>query len=207
MNINYEELFNDFKDKVAIDENLSAKNITKRITEYFAQKYINQTVLYSKKSDKKSEYLTDVLVTNFEPKTIARKKSKQFEIPESSIKAFLAVESELGGEGGTSSGSVLRNVIEDFIKLLLIKSKYKVMIFSSVPLKDEKEYLNNRVKTLMEVKNNSDSSDEEILLIHLFGNTHKSERGNSRQINVSLKSTEIQGFLLKGNDEVIKLNA
>ena len=207
MDISYEELFKDFKKKVATDIDLSATNITKRITDYFAQKYSNQIVLYSDKSIKKSEYLTDVLVTNFEPKNIASKKNKQFEIPELKIKALLAVESELGGEGGTSAGPVLENVIEDFVKLLLLKSKYKVLIFSSVPLKDEEEYLNNRLRSLMKVKSNSDSSDEEILLIHLFGNMHKSESGNPRQINVSLKSSGIEGFLLKTNNDIVTINA
>lgn len=207
MDINYEELFKDFKEKVATDEDLSANNITKKITGYFAQKYSNQVVLYSEKTINKSEYLTDVLVTNFEPKNIASKKQNQFHVPATKINALLAVESELGGEGGTSAGPVLKNVIEDFVKLLLLKCKYKILIFSSVPLKDEEEYLTNRVKILMEVKNNTDSSEEEILLIHLFGNMHKSDSDNPRQINVSLKSSGIKGFLLKANNKVVTINA
>jgi len=206
MDINYGELFKDFKKNVATDEDLSAKNITKKITDYFAEKYIHQTVLYSEKSIKKSEYLTDVLVTNFEPKNIASKKNKRFEVLGTEIKALLAVESELGGEGGTSAGPVLKNVVEDFVKLLLLKSKYKVLIFSSVPLKDEDEYLKNRVSTLMEVKKNTDSSDEEILLIHLLGNKHKTDGGNPRQINVSLKSCGIKGFLLKANNDIVTIS-
>ena len=183
MDINYEELFADFKKKVSTDEKLSASDITKKITDYFAKRFSSQAVLCSGKAIKKSEYLTDVLVTNFEPKNIARKEHGRFMVPEKEISALLAVESELGGEGGTSAGPVLKNVIEDFIKLLLLKCKYKVMIFSSVQLKDENEYLTNRVKTLLEVKNNTDSSNEEILLIHLLGSMHKSNSGNPRLFN------------------------
>ena len=207
MTLDYLTLFKDFKDTISTDDDLSAKDITSRIKEYFANKYNDRTVLYSKKSENQSEYLTDVLVTDFKPKNVVSKLNDKFKVSEKNIKALLAVESELGGEGGTSAGPVLKNVIEDFIKLLLIKSKYKILVFSSVPLKDEEEYLLNRVNTLKEVKESSDSSNEDILLIHLFGKAHKSSSGNPRQIKVNLISSGIKGFLLKNNNDIVELNA
>ena len=80
-------------------------------------------------------------------------------------------------------------------------------VFSSVPLKDEAEYLLNRVKVLKEVKLNSDSANEDILLIHLFGEKHKSAEGNPRQIKVNLKPSSIKGFLLKNSNGIVEVNA
>jgi hypothetical protein len=68
MEVDYEELFKDFKDKVTTDENLSAFKITNTVKEYFANRFEPHTVLRSAKTEKRKEYLTDILVTSFEPK-------------------------------------------------------------------------------------------------------------------------------------------
>jgi len=39
-----------------------------------------------------------------------------------------------------------------------------------------------------------------------LGNKHKTDGGNPRQINVSLKSFGIKGFLLKANNDIVTIS-
>ncbi len=206
MDLFYKDIFIDFKTELASDNGILTPDITKNIKNYFLKKFADYNVLYSSPDHNKSEFLTDILITNFEPKSIIKKNGNSYNIDKLEIKALLAIESELGGEGGTSAGPVLKNVVEDFVKLLMIKSKYKIMIFTSAPLQNETDHIMNRVKVLMKAKNISDSFKEEILLIHLYGETQKTDNNNPSQIKIQLSSDRIKGYILKIN-EIIDIDA
>ena len=196
MEINYDELYKNLKRYLLEKNPQETKDKTQTIKWFFYDEYSKDyQVLFSREGN--SEYMTDLMITSFQPKDLFEK-DKKFSIMPESIKAHLAVESELGGVSASWAGGLMKNVAEDFCKLLLIQSTYKVMVFSSLPYADEKnnKHIENRVKTLAKLYEMSaqPSSREEILLVHLFG-----IKETNKQVQTSISNKDVAGFLIDVN--------
>ncbi|MDK0618477.1 hypothetical protein P5F24_11145 [Clostridium perfringens] len=154
------------------------KIITKNIKEYtkeFFEKDINKVVLYSKNG---GEFLYDVSVLSFDPKKVIGSKKREIIINNNFLEynSFLLLESELGGESASSALGVFRNVVKDFLKLMIGNSKYKVMIMAVSPYKEEHNYIENRLKVLEELYKKSEcNSDILILTIEGFHRKEKTQ--------------------------------
>ena len=115
MNVDYLTLYKEIKSYLIEKHPKSTKEKTKKVKEFFYEKYANDyNVMYSRKGS--SEYLTDLLITSFKPKDLFQQ-DKKFTIVPEEIKAYLAVESELGGVSASWAGGLMKNVSEDFCKL------------------------------------------------------------------------------------------
>ncbi|MCE9685133.1 hypothetical protein LZP73_02760 [Shewanella sp. AS16] len=175
-----------------IDQNpASTTDITSNIKEYFSRKFQDYTVL---PNDNSGEYLLDVMVTNFTPLNIIESDRSSLSITLDSIENHIAVESELGGSGGSSAYGVQKNVVEDFVKLLLVNAKYKIMIFTSLPFAGERNHVSNRVGNLREIYLKVCQNDQGVLLVHLPGT-----QTSSTQVQASVHG--ISGFIISGNGE------
>ncbi len=165
--------------------------ITAHIKSFFQKKYQNYTVL---PNDGSGEYLLDLMVTNFVPLNVIKSDRRSTSVQISSLNTFIALESELGGTGGSSAYGVHKNVVEDYIKLLLIRAKYKVMVFTSLPFSGEENHVFNRVETMREIYNKAGGHEQGLLLVHLVGAQPKSS-----QVQASVD--EITGFYISSDGQ------
>jgi hypothetical protein len=173
--------------------------ITKAIKTYFRNAYHDFNVHCS--SDSSSEYMVDVLVTNFNPTALVQRVSLAQEgslaqnfslaLVPTSLEVHLAVESELGGKSASSPLGVMRNVMEDFLKLLLISAKHRVMIMTSLPYSGEQQHVEARVEILRRLYALFPTVDSGALIVHFAGG-----QPNSSQVQVTLNDASISGFLL-----------
>ncbi|WP_456276583.1 hypothetical protein [Bacillus sp. AK128] len=202
MDINYEEVYRSLKAYLCKKNPVKTKDITKDIKDFFNIEENNNLGIFSRS---RTEYLTDVHITSFSPLEVVEKKSQRSnnkEIlaikPGTTIKSYLAVESELGGSGASSAYGIMQNVVEDFCKLLLINSDYKMLVFTSLKYseEDENEYIKNRVKTLKDiyVKSSPRENEKGLLLVHIKGT-----RAKSTQVQVEVSDKNISGFLINCN--------
>ncbi len=202
MTVSYRSIFEGIVDKLAGFEFDNTKEVTQRIKEYFHQEYDNDSshVLSSLNSTSK-EYLLDVLVTNFRPLSVIAQDGRKFRLAKPAPQVLLAVESELGGISASGPLNVQRNAIEDFVKLTLINSEYKVMIFTSLKYKgeDTNSYITNRFADFTEIYNNSMANENGLLLIHI-----KSTEESGKQVKVDLSNrNNFTGLILKKNEEQV----
>lgn len=171
----------------------STPEITKKIettTEEIFRDDFDKKVLYS--TQENHEFLYDVSVLTFESSKIVDDIwSNGLDNQANKYEAFLLLESELGGVGATSARPVIRNTLEDFSKLLIGNSKYKIMIAAISSYENETDYVDKRLDTFAKVYQNS-SCNSELLLIFVEGNHTK---GNSRQIK--LDTSRMHGYILK----------
>lgn len=144
-----------------------------------------------------SEYMTDVLVTSFDPKRLLERRT--LKIVPSSIDAYLAVESELGGVSASSAYGVMKNVVEDYVKLLLIRAKYRVMIFTSLPYAKEQNHVENRVEILRDLYRRAPELTSGVLLIHLEGTQPR-----STQVQASFGAGKARGFVVSEDGLSVK---
>jgi len=189
--VNYFELYSELKAWLQNKSPTSTEQITASIKSFFQNKYQNYTVLPNGGS---GEYLLDVMVTNFVPLNVVESDRSSMSVQPPSLNTFIALESELGGTGGSSAYGVHKNVVEDYIKLLLIRAKYKVMVFTSLPFSGEENHVSNRVETMREIYNKAGGHEQGLLLVHLVG-----AQPRSTQVQASVK--EIMGFYISSNGE------
>lgn len=184
--MNYTSLFAQLRSHLIEKSPCETKKVTASIKEFFRDKFsANHEVLCS--HEKGSEYLADVLVTSFNPRLIVQKINLNI-IP-TSLNVILAAESELGGESASSPYGVMKNVVEDYLKLLIVSCQYRVMIFTSLPYSGEKDHVSNRVETLRELYARAPGLTSGVLLVHLYGT-----QPISSQVRVSVSGTSIRGF-------------
>ena len=151
--------------------------ITNAIKEY-TEKYIKDTernkIVLSNRNG--GEFLYDVSVVNFNPKQFIKKRGKSIVIDneETIYSSFLLLESELGGPRGSSAIGVFRNVVEDFLKLIIGNSKYKIMIMAVSKYKGEENFVKNRIDILREIYLKSECNSD-ILIIAIEG-YHKRDK-------------------------------
>lgn len=193
--INYRTLFDSFRNEIASDANLKTPDITKKIKEFFAKEFQDYFVA---PLGKEKEFLVDIFVSNANPRTLHSNPSKN------GLRVILAVESELGGEGGGAQGYLQRNVLEDFSKLLVIRAEYKVLVFTSLPYADEEGHIKNRVDEINSIYKNSGEPGS-ILLIHLQSDAQKTAKGHPTNPKVSLKQDRMSGYVLSKGLSVLTL--
>lgn len=184
--ITYASLFADLRSHLIANAPSETAEITKSIKQFFREEFdSSHKVLCS--HAKGCEFLTDVLVTSFNPKSVVQKGTLQL-LP-TNIDVFLAAESELGGEGASSPYGVMKNVVEDYLKLLVVRCQYRVMVFTSLPFSGEIDHVQKRVETLRELYVRSSSITSGVLLVHLSGS-----QPVSSQVRASVNATSIRGF-------------
>lgn len=185
----YEELYREFCVYLNAEVPMSTEQITDCVKRFFeAQFEEDYSVLCSGKNT--TEYLCDVLVTNFNPKRIIEERT--LDVLVNNPFAYMAVESELGGTGGSSAYGVMKNVVEDFLKLLLVRARYRVLIFTSLPYKVEleRDHVIARVNTLRSIYDTAIDQHEGMLLIHLAGTQPR-----SKQVQAVANTEALRGFV------------
>ena len=187
MNLNYFDTYKEIRNWLIAQSPKGTKEITKKIKEYFQTTYNS---LYVLPSANHPEFLLDILITDFIPTEIL-KKDGQLTVREEPLSVFIAVESELGGSGGSSAYGIMKNAAEDFIKLLIVKSKYKIFFFTSLPYKDESDHILTRVAKLADLCTKSGPTPEGVLVIHLDGS-----QPNSTQVQATISTDAIRGFFI-----------
>lgn len=188
MTLHYAHLFREIRDHLVSRASPTTPDITGYVKEFFSTKFSGtHTVLPSPAGA--SEFLVDVFVGTCDPRDIVENKS--FRIKATEIRAFIAVESELGGSGGASSSWLMKNVVEDYLKLLLVKSEYKVMLFTSTALEGETNHIVARVETLRALCEATGGSENGVLLIHLQG-----FKESQKQVRVVIDQSGIRGFYI-----------
>jgi hypothetical protein len=184
----YNDLFKAFREHMSDEAPQSTREITLSIKalfrNYFGPRF---TVLFG--HEKGSEYMADVLITSFDPKHLIQSGSLDL-LPEQ-IEVYLVVESELGGKGGSSAYGVMKNVVEDYVKLLILQAEFRVMVFTSLPYVSEKDHVRNRVEILRQLYKRTSGLTSGVLLIHLNGSQPR-----STQVQASAAHHDIQGFLI-----------
>ncbi len=193
----YEDLYSNFKCCLLTHKPNETKLITRTIKRFFNCYFFkchipNGEVLSSETS---GEYLLDIMVTNYRPLEFINEETMEREKVD--YEPLLAVESELGGKSANSSVSVMRNAVEDFVKLLLVASEYKVLIFTSLPSdkeskEDNEDYICKRVELLHEIHQKSSAKYIDILLIHIKGE----KRNGKTQVQVSISDDSISGYVI-----------
>lgn len=193
VNITYDKIYKTLKEFLCENNPIYTKDITKAIKDFFNLEENNKLGIYSRSC---TEYLTDVHITSFNPLDVVERGSLQ--VKPKSIQSLLTVESELGGSGASSPYGIMKNVVEDFCKLLLIQSQYKILVFTSLKYTHESEtdYILNRVKTLKEIYEKSCPADDDlgVLLIHIKGS-----QPYSTQVHVEINENSIKGFVIASN--------
>lgn len=187
MNLNYFDAYRDIRNYLIGQSPHGTKQITKNIKEYFQTTYKN---LYVLPSNNHSEFLLDVLVTDFIPTEIL-KKDKQLTVREDPLSVFIAVESELGGSGGSSAYGIMKNAVEDFTKLMIVKSKYKIFFFTSLPYQSETDHIIKRVARLADLCVKIGHTPEGVLVIHFEGS-----QPSSTQVQATVSTSTIRGFFI-----------
>lgn len=169
---------------------LDTKEITASIKLFFCQEYATTGYEILCSGGTRSEYMVDVLVTSFNPKQIFQQKT--LDIVPKAFRTHLAVESELGGTSASSPYGVMKNVGEDFVKLLLIQADRRVMIMTSLPYAHETEkHVERRVESLRQLYEHFPTLDSGVLVIHIEGGQPK-----SKQVKVRIAEATIRGFLI-----------
>ena len=135
-----------------------------------------------------------VMVTSFTPLNILDNTGNTIVVPDTPIINYIAVESELGGTGGSSAYGVQKNVVEDYVKLLLVNSKYKIMVFTSLPYSGELNHVANRVNNLKDIYIKVCPNEQGVLLVHLAGS-----QPVSTQVQASV--SDITGYIISGNGQ------
>ena len=165
---------------------VSTAGITREIKDFFVQRYSSDhNVLCSHAAA--SEYMTDVLIAKFNPKDLIQK--GDFSITPLEISVLLAVESELGGTGASSSYGVMKNVVEDYIKLMIVRAQYRIMIFTSLPYAHETDHVRNRVEVLRCLYERTPGLESGVLLVHIAGTQPR-----SNQVQAVVGQESIRGF-------------
>ncbi|UUY07355.1 hypothetical protein LRS11_16200 [Pseudomonas sp. J452] len=193
--IEYNDLFTKFRDEIASEVDEKTPEITKKIKTFFASEFSNYFVA---PSSKEKEFLVDIFVSTRNPRKLGEDSNA------GDFKVILVAESELGGEGGGAQGYLKRNVFEDFAKLLVIQSEYKVLIFTSLPYYKENDHLEKRICEINSIYKNAGCPGD-ILLIHLHATSQKTPNGHPTNPKVSLKRDTMSAYVLSNSLSVQRL--
>lgn len=83
----------------------------------------------------------------------------------------------------------MKNVAEDYLKLLVVRCQYRAMIFTSLPYSGEQDHVLNRVEVLRSLYQRTPGLNSGVLLIHLKGS-----QPNSTQVRALVNAESIRGF-------------
>lgn len=191
--LNYTSLFSELRSHLLSKNPVETIDITREIKAFFLEKFSSSHNVLCTHA-KGNEYLTDILVTTFNPKAIVQKCTLQVIPP--AVSVVLAAESELGGVGASSAYGVMKNVVEDYLKLLVIRCQYRVMIFTSLPYADEDDHVCNRVEVLRSLYQRTTDLSSGVLLVHLSGTQPK-----STQVKALVNEQSIRGFEISADGQ------
>ncbi|MCV2351992.1 hypothetical protein [Paucibacter sp. Y2R2-4] len=196
----YRDIFQEFRFFLLLENPKSTREITVSIKEFFKKQYSDKyTVLCS--HDSGSEFLLDIMVAAFDPKSIIEKNTLNVSSAEFSV--FVGVESELGGVGASSPYGVMKNVVEDYLKLLLVNVRHRVMVFTSLPYQGEDNHVESRVETLRLIYERTAVASGGVLLIHLVGSQPR-----STQVQAQVSAASIRGFIISQDGKsVVELSS
>ncbi len=184
----YPELFVTLRAHLLSQAPWSTRETTTAIKQYFQNTFCSEHQVLCSHAEGK-EFGIDVLVTSFNPKNIVAKGTLDLTV--STVRVFLAVESELGGVSASSAYGLMRNVVEDYLKLLITRCEARIMIFTSLPYKGELKHVENRVEKLRKLYASVTGLDSGVLLIHLDGNQIRSS-----QVQTIISNESIRGFIV-----------
>ena len=105
---------------------------------------------------------------------------------------ILSIESELGGSGANYKKGLLKNLSEDYFKILHSSSDYRIFIGIHDPMDED---INKRANLFYRAYKNS-FQKKSILLILIYGIRNKEIKNNQIQIDPNL---EFEGYVLTEN--------
>ena len=191
----YKKIFIDFikymKDDFCENNACDTEKTTDAIETFFYERYSKKFEVFSSKS--KGEFLYDISVMNCKPKEILDEENETL-----NPKIILSIESELGGSGANYKKGLLKNLSEDYFKILHSSSDYRIFIGIHDP-KDED--INERANLFYRAYKNS-SQEKSILLILIYGIRNKEIKNKQIQIDPNLK---FEGYVLT-KDQMEKLD-
>ena len=194
----YKEIFIDFinymnhmKEHLCENNACDTTKTTDAIKTFFYERYSKKFEVFSSKN--KGEFLYDISVMNCKPKEILDEENEK---PNPEI--ILSIESELGGSGANYKKGLLKNLSEDYFKILHSSSDYRIFIGIHDP-KDEN--INERANLFYRAYKNSDQ-EKSILLILIYGIRNKEIKNKQIQIDPNLK---FEGYVLT-EDQMEKLD-
>ena len=198
----YKQIFFDFINymnsmkKVFCENNAcDTKKTTDAIKTFFYERYSKKFEVFSSKS--KGEFLYDISVMNCKPKEILKEILDE-ENEKLNPKIILSIESELGGSGANYKKGLLKNLSEDYFKILHSASDYRIFIGIHDP---NDEDINKRANLFYRAYKNS-SQEKSILLILIYGIRNKEIKNKQIQIDPNLK---FEGYVLT-EDQMEKLD-
>lgn len=196
----YVRLFERFTEQLLRVSPVETRAITESIKHFFAECFSHKYAVHLSGPKMRGEFLTDVLVTTFPPKNVLSQ-DRKFTCTVPEFRAILAVESEIGGPSASSAGPLMANVVEDYLKLLFIRSRFRVMVFTSLAYEEEDgDHVLNRVQTMREIYSRTEKITGGVLLIHLTG---ANNRGTSGQVKVDIRPGNIRGFIISPDGESV----
>ena len=189
----YKKIFIDFINYMNhMKENLCENNAcdttktTDAIKTFFYERYSKKFEVFSSKS--KGEFLYDISVMNCKPKEIFKEILDE-ENETLNPKIILSIESELGGSGANYKKGLLKNLSEDYFKILHSSSDYR--IFIGIHDRNDED-INKRANLFYRAYKNS-FQEKSILLILIYGKRNKEIKRNQIQIDPNL---EFEGYVL-----------
>ena len=198
----YKEIFIDFinymkcmKKDFCENNACDTEKTTDAIETFFYERYSKKFEVFSSKS--KGEFLYDISVMNCKPKEILKKNLDE-ENEKLNPKIILSIESELGGSGANYKKGLLKNLSEDYFKILHSSSDYRIFIGIHEP---NDEDINERANLFYQAYKNSDQ-EKSILLILIYGIRNKEIKSKQIQIDPNLK---FEGYVLT-EDQMEKLD-
>jgi hypothetical protein len=184
----YELIYRRLRDELLLLQDVRTGELTKTIKKFFCREYgEHHHVLCS--GGLQPEFMVDVLVTSFAPKNLIDKKS--LALAPAALGIHLAVESELGGVGASSAYGVMRNAVEDFLKLLLVNARRRMMIMTSLVYASEADHVRARVESLREMYLRCGGLSSGVLIVHLEGGQPRSS-----QVQAMVHASAVRGFII-----------
>ena len=83
----------------------------------------------------------------------------------------------------------MKNVVEDYLKLLIVRCRHRAMVFTSLPYAKEQDHVLGRVEVLRDLYQRTPGLNSGVLLIHLKGS-----QPNSSQVQATVNAESIRGF-------------
>jgi hypothetical protein len=191
----YVDLFRAFYNFLVHVHPTSTVEMTRSIKAFFIDEYSDKHSVLCSQADG-SEFLLDVMVTTFDPKAIVEKNT--LNVLPVDLSVLIGVESELGGVGASSAYGVMKNVVEDYLKLLLVNVSHRIMVFTSLPYAKEENHIESRVETLRDIYQKTTGVSGGALLIHLAGFQPK-----STQVQAQVSADAIRGFVVSSDGKSV----
>lgn len=191
----YERLYRRLRDALLRTQGAGTRELTVAIKQFFCREYGKRYHVHCS-GGPHQEYMVDVLVTSFAPKELFEKKS--LALRPAALDVHLAVESELGGVSASSAFGVMRNAAEDFLKLLLVNAKRRMMIMTSLAYAKETEHVRARVELLRDMYSRSGGLSSGVLVLHLEGSQPR-----STQVQAMVTPSAIRGFVVSDDGHAV----